>query len=879
MATGSTTTTTTAGSATAAAFTGSSSSSARRFGSSEGNLPRQATAAAAQQQSPQYSLGRDGIERDRGLQQQQQQQQITAAGGVGVGTHQPQSQPHPLGPSSSARVQFVHRDLLACINCAPARPGDAETTRSSPSLFSTSTDRKLGPVLLELRQLELLDHHQYRYRRSVKEENKNNNDENDEYNDDDDRHRRREGGLFRTVTVCQSRSNPSLGTSLSSTCLQVMPLTGNGATTMNTVPTVVVPLAEGSLAEPSLVPPPCATGLTTGALCLHVFKRDDSSSLTSSLVSSIEYFHIPRHHRPATAVAWRPTSASDATSSSSTSRPHQIAIGLVSAGGGGGGSGSGPNHTGTMTTVMGSATHSSSSSSSALGVSPPPVGSSSSSGASLVGARRGPGAVVASGVAGTLAAGAAAAAGGRTAGALGSAPGDREYCCFVWDVQHSSSSSSASNMGGQQQQYHHHHHHGGGGTASGGSSSGVGMAGGSAFGRRVRSTPVFKLAHQIGVASLGWVLESGQTLAVGSQLHNLLLYDLRISGTNPQPPASVYAHNFGVHGLEPDPHRPWQFATFCRAANEPVKLWDARMLDTAVSEIKAASLSSVHTATGSGSLTNGTNLVAPTTASSPGSYTTSVSALQWSPTDPGRMLISVGDAIHEYDISSSGSRPTHSSVIHVRDAVLDFCLYPYPKPVQPLASASLYQQLIAELFPSRMMLIHGDRTVGDTARQRVAPVAISRRDGRLVHGFGRALWIGSPAQGPAAMESLEISPDEDISATMMRRARCQHVAKYSMDTTSNIKILAEDGILANKAGAQEQNGPSPTRDALLRLWSWIERVEALCSETEEPWSDWPAKGLMDAGAWRLLLINEGVDDVEVMSDELSCMTYDSKGRR
>jgi WD repeat-containing protein mio len=102
-----------------------------------------------------------------------------------------------------------------------------------------------------------------------------------------------------------------------------------------------------------------------------------------------------------------------------------------------------------------------------------------------------------------------------------------------------------------------------------------------------------------------------------------------------------------------------------------------------------------------------------------------------------------------------------------------------------------------------------------------------------------------------------------------------------MDTKSNIKILAEDGIAADGS-------------ALLRLWSWVERVESLCAESwqeEISWEgwNWPAKSLIEAGAIELLRMDTAgggagshgastVDKAE-FCDALSCTTYHSPGRR
>ena len=74
------------------------------------------------------------------------------------------------------------------------------------------------------------------------------------------------------------------------------------------------------------------------------------------------------------------------------------------------------------------------------------------------------------------------------------------------------------------------------------------------------------------------------------------------------------------------------------------------------------------------------------------------------------------------------------------------------------------------------------------------------------------------------MEGSDIKDDEDISATMMRRARCLRVARYSMNTSSNIKMLSED-IPSSES--------SSDAFLLIRLWSWIDRVESFCFDGEE----------------------------------------------
>jgi hypothetical protein len=142
------------------------------------------------------------------------------------------------------------------------------------------------------------------------------------------------------------------------------------------------------------------------------------------------------------------------------------------------------------------------------------------------------------------------------------------------------------------------------------------------------------------------------------------------------------------------------------------------------------------------------------------------------------------------------------------------------------------------------------------------------------------------------MESFEPQMEEDISATMMRRARCLHVARYSMDTAANIQMLAEQMPEFTTSGDSVTSTGSlapSTRETLVRLWSWIERVEALASESSSQSSSsaddldtvvWPAKGLIDAGVWQLLTMNKGREQDEVVfSESLACHTYDSSARR
>lgn len=140
-----------------------------------------------------------------------------------------------------SRVKFYPNGTLACINAASTAPRSPEE--------ESQRSRKLGPVLLELRSLEVSK------------------------NDGED--------LFQTKTIALSRGNPQLGPSVSSTCLDL-------------------PVAQQYTARLAV-----ATGLTTGMLAVHTFSESPSTD-DLPYSSAIEYYHISRHHRQSSAVSWRP---------------------------------------------------------------------------------------------------------------------------------------------------------------------------------------------------------------------------------------------------------------------------------------------------------------------------------------------------------------------------------------------------------------------------------------------------------------------------------------------------------------------------------------------------------------------------------------------
>ena len=158
------------------------------------------------------------------------------------------------GRSLPCRVAFVpgapHSDLFGAINCAPTPssfPSGDNASTSENATSKAASRLKHGPPLLEIRRLIVC------LPEAATQE-----------------------PIFRQETLLVSRGLPGLGGNVSSTCLDFRP--------------------DGWFS-----PVRCATGLTSGALCVHsLFGLDREPP------SSVVAHYAPRQQRPATSVAWRP---------------------------------------------------------------------------------------------------------------------------------------------------------------------------------------------------------------------------------------------------------------------------------------------------------------------------------------------------------------------------------------------------------------------------------------------------------------------------------------------------------------------------------------------------------------------------------------------
>lgn len=700
-----------------------------------------------------------------------------------------------LGVVHPSQIMFCpgRHDIVASINCISSssknetesnrhpvyRGGNSSSNNSiSGKLAGPAIPNTNGPIMLQLKRLEV----------DIKNCDSKSDDDDDgdgEGNENEKEDRMdSEASFFTTRTVAVSRGNPNLGvTSVASTCMDLPSES----------------IVKNYERNRSLV---AVTGSSTGALCIHRFNTTDviGGDSQESVISAspIEYFHMPRHHRKASSVAWRPAF-----------HTNHVAIGLVGANATASGNMNNPNQ------------HH------------------------------------------------------HQLHRLRSAGSDREYCCFLWDINDNK-----------------------------------------------KTMPLSKFAYNSPVASLAWMME-GQTLAIGGQQRTIQLYDLRVSTSNNNklPPLSAHAHELGVHGIEVNPHRPHLMATFCRSVGEPVKLFDIRRMDKVVSEIRFVN-------------SDGHN-----TSSSTASFSTKrmqqakAEAIQWSLFEPGMLSVAYGESVQEYD-TNSGSRPSLVRMNRVSKAgkfIKAFALYRGKKGVESsndvvpsddtfssnhagsTAEEEKYvgnnnvndaknndksDRLLSLLYPRRLLAVLEDQTIEDMAKDMNAPLAISRRDGRLIHALGPHLFVGASSEGPSAMERM-IKKDEtgkargkeDISATMMRRARCLQTNPYSMNPEQNIKLMSQE-VASEDIYHQWNKSPNSmvprySNRALLTLWGWIERVESLSFQDVDDTDEDPrmVRDILSAGALQLLTFrkddgNDTMGNEQVMYSEIvACNVYDSVARR
>ena len=237
-----------------------------------------------------------------------------SSGGGGGGARGGGGAPPP--PPRAAFVPGSPRsDLYGVVNCPPLPPPP-----SSSSASAATARLRQGPTLLEVRRIE------YHHCSSPHPRDRDDDD------DDVDQSRRSRPPLVhhRETTVLVSRGIPGLGGNVSSTCLDFRPHRGNGGGGGGGGGGASSSY-HSSYSSTAVVR--CATGLTSGALCVHslhnLYGNGGDGEGGDAPSSAVEYY-APRQQRPATSVAWRPAGGNAG---------NLVAVGLAGSGGSPGGGG------------------------------------------------------------------------------------------------------------------------------------------------------------------------------------------------------------------------------------------------------------------------------------------------------------------------------------------------------------------------------------------------------------------------------------------------------------------------------------------------------------------------------------------------------------
>ena len=267
-------------------------------------------------------------------------------------------------------------DLYGAVNCCSPAVADNNNnfiggTKSSSSSSSLRSSLKLGPPLLEIRRLK---YSLYRPRRSARNQHIiateqhdgeffNNDDEDakektkrlnthvdvgsrlDANEEDDMEHNEAHLKAMEISspsslvyhhheTVLISRGNPGWGGNVSSTCLDFRPSNNNNNSHHlggdNGSDIYASGDGDGDGGGRGDVVVRCATGLTSGSLCVHSLSNllycsnNNNDDLPQHAPTSTVAHYAPRQQRPATSVAWRPSNGGG--------NANLVAVGLVGSG-------------------------------------------------------------------------------------------------------------------------------------------------------------------------------------------------------------------------------------------------------------------------------------------------------------------------------------------------------------------------------------------------------------------------------------------------------------------------------------------------------------------------------------------------------------------
>lgn len=154
----------------------------------------------------------------------------------------------------------------------------------------------------------------------------------------------------------------------------------------------------------------------------------------------------------------------------------------------------------------------------------------------------------------------------------------------------------------------------------------------------------------------------------------------------------------------------------------------------------------------------------------------SVSAISWSTARPGILSVAIGDSIGSYDTRTPGSRALPVGVSYMNNGgenAFVQCLAHQPQlysesnggrhssaklpldcttdadfqQVDTSSSAKIHSTNPFEYYPHRTLVVSSKGLIEAIPEYSVAPIAISRRDGRIARGLGGMVCIGPTTEG------------------------------------------------------------------------------------------------------------------------------------
>lgn len=348
-------------------------------------------------------------------------------------------------------------------------------------------------------------------------------------------------------------------------------------------------------------------------------------------------------------------------------------------------------------------------------------------------------------------------------------------------------------------------------------------------------TIVTKLCFEEATASLCWLPQDPQLLAVGTSMGWVRIYDTRIRGGVISAEISLMAHPAArprkVKGIRPDPFNPHLLATFSDSAGEVVKVWDLRKGTAAKSKLTPS-----YTVIPYGTETEGqVNLQS------------AVADVAWSTARPNVLAVitthnrnvSFYSTAIKAPLDAATRVPFHSiSASETVKALSWQNIDKARRQLEPLAGSHEGVQQIPKQATSSLnrLLIATSSGYGDLEIKESVPLGLASGR-RIAFGLSQNIYVSSASlkdsrENPTiSSEELASEPWYQGEKTMSERSS----AGYSLDAGKNMQVLFDelDTLLAKGSTADM---PTPmllkvnSLFELSRVWGWIDRVGSIHDE-------------------------------------------------